>query len=115
MLSSMFGATTFLPLALALAALAGVEASSPHGNQQVAHAKRVHANVAREAIPDGVPAAGEQERFELAVGTNHTLAKRAFSGRATFFEPGLGACGTYSSASDYVSYPSTSELAAIRR
>ncbi|BGP37963.1 hypothetical protein JCM10449v2_001890 [Rhodotorula kratochvilovae] len=32
----------------------------------------------------------------------HSLSKRGYSGRATFFAPGLGACGTYSSASDYI-------------
>lgn len=37
--------------------------------------------------------------------TNGThLSRRGFSGRATFFEVGLGACGVYSKDSDYVSY-----------
>lgn len=101
----MFGATTLLPIALALAtfSLPAAHASSPHGHQQLAHAKRVHAKVAGsvEAIPDGIPA--EEQNFGLAVGGNHTLAKRAFSGRATFFAPGLGACGTYAGANDFVS------------
>ncbi|GAA6054552.1 hypothetical protein JCM3770_006027 [Rhodotorula araucariae] len=35
-------------------------------------------------------------------GEGHMLAKRGYSGRATFFQPGLGACGTYSSSSDYM-------------
>ncbi|GAA5853114.1 hypothetical protein JCM9279_000862 [Rhodotorula babjevae] len=32
----------------------------------------------------------------------HSLSKRGFNGRATFFEPGLGACGTYSGAGDFM-------------
>lgn len=37
------------------------------------------------------------------------LVKRGgYNGRATFFDPGLGACGTYSGASDYVSAASPS-------
>lgn len=36
--------------------------------------------------------------------SKHQLAKRGgYNGRATFFDPGLGACGTYSGAGDYVS------------
>jgi hypothetical protein len=40
--------------------------------------------------------------------SNSDIAKRAdstvYSGRATFFEPGLGACGGYNSASDFVRF-----------
>ncbi|GAA5947205.1 hypothetical protein JCM3765_001574 [Sporobolomyces pararoseus] len=35
--------------------------------------------------------------------SKHQLAKRGgYNGRATFFDPGLGACGTYSGAGDYM-------------
>lgn len=33
---------------------------------------------------------------------NH-LSKRGYNGRATFFQPGLGACGTWSNSGDFVS------------
>lgn len=32
----------------------------------------------------------------------HTLAKRAFTGRGTYYYVGLGACGTYSNDNDYM-------------
>jgi hypothetical protein len=32
------------------------------------------------------------------------MKRGGYNGRATFFDPGLGACGTYSSSSDYVSF-----------
>lgn len=101
----MFGSTTFLPVVLALSALsstAGASSSPHHANHQLSHAKRF-GKVARNSVVEGRSTDGSG----LAIrdgDDKKQLSKRAFSGRATFFAPGLGACGTYSSASDYVSF-----------
>ncbi|GAA5996250.1 RlpA-like double-psi beta-barrel domain-containing protein [Rhodotorula paludigena] len=95
--------------ALSLSAIPAAHASSSsHGHDAAAHARRF-SRVLRAPAPDAqpvidleaLPAANETS---LAVnGTEgHRLMKRGYSGRATFFAPGLGACGTYSSASDYI-------------
>lgn len=36
------------------------------------------------------------------VNTTAHLSKRAFSGRATYYDVGLGACGQYNVASDFI-------------
>ncbi|KAI5480976.1 expansin family protein [Pseudohyphozyma bogoriensis] len=65
----------------------------PHPRRQVAHPKRLD-KVVRAASSLAVRDGEDKMR----------LMKRgqSFSGRATFFAPGLGACGEYSSASDYM-------------
>lgn len=104
--------------ALSLSAVPAAHASSSsHGHDAAAHARRF-SRVLRVPAPDAqpvidleaLPAANETS---LAVnGTEgHRLMKRGYSGRATFFAPGLGACGTYSSASDYVSRERTGRTA----
>lgn len=61
-------------------------------------------------VPDTPLSFGASSNNATADGP-HALVKRAppsydtFNGRATFFQPGLGACGQYSTASDYVRAP----------
>lgn len=65
-----------------------------HHNKHNQH--RHHFNATLAATEQGL---GEHSDNST---TTHHLSKRGFSGRATFFAPGLGACGAYSKASDYV-------------
>ena len=113
-------ATTFL---VAAAALSFPLVAQAHGPDSAAHSRRFN-RVLRG--PDDAPvidlelsdpahkadfavrnaslvAQGDSSGAEL-----HSLSKRGFNGRATFFEPGLGACGTYSGAGDFVRLTSRS-------
>lgn len=102
----MLGSTSLLPLAaLALSSIA--QASPHHAEHQLAHAKRF-GKVVRNNVHHGAPI---EERSNVSSGLavregdeTKRLSKRDFSGRATFFAPGLGACGTYSGAGDYVRF-----------
>lgn len=98
-------------LSLPLSAQAS-SSSSHHGPNSAAHSRRFN-RVLRG--PEDAPVIDlEAEGFSVrnaslvaqgdstGEGELHNLSKRGYSGRATFFEPGLGACGTYSSSSDYV-------------
>jgi len=78
-----------------------VSAHSPHSNSDSSIHRRFHHKQ--------LAAVSQQQAAEttaLAVRESdekHQLIKRGnFNGRATFFDPGLGACGTYSGANDYV-------------
>lgn len=90
--------------------------SWPHGPGSVAHHRRFD-RVMRTPVekPDAQPVIDLELRDGAFVpadstldgepvdGGNKTLVKRGgYSGRATFFTPGLGACGTHSSSSDFV-------------
>ncbi|TNY20251.1 hypothetical protein DMC30DRAFT_265805 [Rhodotorula diobovata] len=98
-------------LSLPLSAQAS-SSSSHHGPNSAAHSRRFN-RVLRG--PEDAPVIDlEAEGFSVrnaslvaqgdstGEGELHNLSKRGYSGRATFFEPGLGACGTYSSSSDYM-------------
>lgn len=78
----MLGLTRFTLLALALSASA---LAGPHSRQ-----KRRHQHAERHI----------EERD--AGNSTHALSKRAFNGRGTFYDVGLGACGQYSSPGDYM-------------
>lgn len=109
---------SFLPF-LALAAslpLTSVGASSAH-DLRGAHIKRVapnHQDAHARRSPSEVNHGHVQQRSSGTAGLavrdgneKKRLMKRGpeYSGRATFFAPGLGACGTNSKASDYVRTP----------
>lgn len=90
--------------------------SSSHGLGSVAHHRRFDRVMRTPAEqPDAQPVIDLDFRDgefvvrnstldgDLVEGGNKTLVKRGgYSGRATFFDPGLGACGTHSSSSDFV-------------
>jgi hypothetical protein len=78
----MLGLSRFTLLALALSASAF---AGPHSRQ-----KRRHHHPERHV--------GERSNGN----STHTLSKRAFQGRGTFYDVGLGACGQYSVASDFM-------------
>lgn len=48
---------------------------------------------------------GDAKTTAAPATSSNRLMKRDYNGRATFFEPGLGACGGYSSAGDFVRPP----------
>jgi hypothetical protein len=53
---------------------------------------------------NGYNATSEETGLVSGGGERMRLAKRgSYSGRASYFAPGLGACGAYSSDSDFVS------------
>lgn len=52
--------------------------------------------------PAAVGRSGDAPPQTTEAPTAKHLMKRDYNGRATFFEPGLGACGGYSSAGDFV-------------
>ncbi|GAA5894162.1 hypothetical protein JCM8208_002365 [Rhodotorula glutinis] len=109
-------ATTFL---VAAAALSLPLVAQAHGPDSAAHSRRFNrvlrgpedAPVIDLELSDSVnnkadfvvrnaslvAQGGDSDGHEL-----HSLSKRGFNGRATFFEPGLGACGTYSGAGDFM-------------
>ncbi|KAJ8295489.1 Allergen Asp f 7 [Rhodotorula toruloides] len=90
--------------------------SSSHGLGSVAHHRRFDRVMRTPAEqPDAQPVIDLDFRDgefvvrnstldgDLVEGGNKTLVKRGgYSGRATFFDPGLGACGTHSSSSDFM-------------
>ncbi|GAA5862270.1 hypothetical protein JCM3774_004843 [Rhodotorula dairenensis] len=59
--------------------------------------------VVRNATPvEAAAAAGDAPHPTEAPTSSKHLMKRDYNGRATFFDPGLGACGGYSSAGDFM-------------
>ncbi|GAA5931223.1 hypothetical protein JCM3775_004967 [Rhodotorula graminis] len=109
-------ATTFLAVAAALSLPLVAQA---HGPDSAAHSRRFN-RVLRG--PDDAPVidlelSDPAHKADFAVRNAslvaqgdsssdgqelHSLSKRGYNGRATFFEPGLGACGTYSGAGDFM-------------
>lgn len=79
-----------------------VSAHSPHSDSSI-HRRFHHKQLASlQAETTALAVRGESDE------NKHELMKRGnFNGRATFFDPGLGACGTYSSGNDFVSTVNT--------
>lgn len=115
-----FGVSVAAAAALSLSLVAPAVGSSSHHNNLAAHKRRfdrVHRaadspeQASHEVIDVDVNAGGLVVRNATPVvgglaaedaEQSHHLSKRGYNGRATFFEPGLGACGTYSGAGDFV-------------
>ncbi|GAA5836813.1 hypothetical protein JCM5353_000458 [Sporobolomyces roseus] len=74
-----------------------VSAHSPHSDSSI-HRRFHHKQLASlQAETTALAVRGESDE------NKHELMKRGnFNGRATFFDPGLGACGTYSSGNDFM-------------
>lgn len=102
-----------------------VVALSSHDTQlaaAAAHKRRFHRAAARQesvidvdldtpqelvvrAASTPVVQHGDAKTTAAPASSSNRLMKRDYNGRATFFEPGLGACGGYSSAGDFVGSP----------
>ncbi|SCZ96653.1 BZ3500_MvSof-1268-A1-R1_Chr4-4g07519 [Microbotryum saponariae] len=79
-------------------------AAKRHLEQSKSHHRRLRMSTPPHTEPLKSRDAGTSGNSTTGAKTEmHSLAKRgSFSGRASFFDPGLGACGTHSKSSDFM-------------
>ncbi|SCV68963.1 BQ2448_1983 [Microbotryum intermedium] len=94
------------PEALASLGVIGSDAQHSAAKRHLEQSKSHHRRLRMATSPNVSPLQSRDGSGNLTTSTDtelHSHAKRAsFSGRASFFAPGLGACGTISKASDYM-------------